>query len=366
MMASPETLVVVDRGHRHLRINATDFDVESHRVPVVLDLPYLFQLRSKSFYKVCYVPTAVTCMMIESLQRAHPSWPTPVAVETVSQARDLPVHKFDFAVVHGLTEGSVSLELRNAAEACGRNTLIVENGYIRQIGNTKYHQLSWNTIGHIPLHIDDDDRRLKRYLAAGDRCVSVDDYNSSGDVLLLCQKPYDAQHKMSLHATLCWIIGMARDLGSVFPDRRIVMRPHPSNSDVVMSSPIPGVVESGALADLFDDVHVDITLAESLEQAGIVVTINSTSGVESIMAGKHIICHEAAHYARLSYMPLSFVLFACDDAVHHQRYNNNKARLAFHMNDLRRRYLCQLANSQWCDDELRAVQYLGAVLGQIV
>jgi hypothetical protein len=96
------------------------------------------------------------------------------------------------------------------------------------------------------------------------------------DVLVCGQKPDDAQHGMDLAGVTAWATETIARCRALFPDRVIVYRPHPKAQRV----------DHEALYGA-DAVSIpgQTTLREALATAAVLVTHNSTAGVEAIDAG---------------------------------------------------------------------------------
>lgn len=177
---------------------------------------------------------------------------------------------FGLVVVYGL--GNARSIIRDDYAAMGVPVIVMEQGHIER---GEYWQVGIHTINWLPQEECPTDRRLAMGINRPVRRQNADGY-----VLVLGQKPGDAQH--SITDMGAWATSQLKVIRRA-TKRRIVWRPHPK-------APInvPG----------FDDTqHPDMPLEDSFAGAWAVVTHNSNAGLKALLAGLPVFCDPGAMYA---------------------------------------------------------------------
>ena len=149
----------------------------------------------------------------------------------------------------------------------GFDVLVFERGYI---GNRfEWTSLAWNGLngrGHAPV-IDDGGERFKSHHEP------LSPWNPHGQYVLICgQVPGDAS--LQGRDLNPWYEEQAEK----YADHDIVFRPHPLGAG------------RGAIQELKGAITSNRSLSEDLEGASLVVTYNSNTGVDALLAGKPVYC----------------------------------------------------------------------------
>lgn len=172
-------------------------------------------------------------------------------------------------------------EVAGWCESRGCPVLVTDLGYLNRAnrdGEAGYYQLGLGRIGWTPETSPHGGRlaqlgiELKPYVESG------------GDVLVLGQMPGDTQHRLDEDELSLFYLEAVESIGEAAG--RVVWRPHPRCAD--MASPDPAWIRDEG------------TLQEALATASIVVTYNSTAGLEAIAEGRRVVCAPEAHYAPLA------------------------------------------------------------------
>lgn len=215
------------------------------------------------------------------------------------------VEDFDLVAVYGVRKGG---EARAAYEAAGVPVLTCEWGYMARVNTHKdiptgHFQVSLGGLNTPPA-----------FPCPGDRfeALGIDIAARGGDpngyVLLIGQVAGDAAHGMEAGGMADWL----RRMAAQYPDVRY--RPHPRGA-VPLHRGVP--LATG-------------TLAEALAGARLVVTWNSNTGHDALLAGVPVVAHgPRAAYAELAGESLPPL-------------------------DVRRAYFRRLAYGQWTLDEMRS------------
>lgn len=229
-------------------------------------------------------------------------------------------------------------DLTIACNATRVPVLILENGYIsrptRWLVDDRpkvgpFVQVSWGRINNVPDY-QPSDLRLAEVLQASGLEVRPTRADNDGYILVCGQVPDDAQHKLGPTALNDWygdtILRTAKAMGR----NRVLYRPHPMN---LTFKPDRRLLKRphGIIIDYQNPKEV--TLAESMRGACVMVTYNSNAGVEAMIEGLPVICDPKAHY--------------------HAWCNGDAER--------RSKYLARLANMQWTLEEIAAGKPLPVV-----
>lgn len=214
------------------------------------------------------------------------------------------VEGFDLVVVYGARAGA---RVRQCYEAAGVPVVTVDWGYMARVNTreereTGHYQVGLGGLNSLPPFECPPDR----FKALGVK-ITAKGGNPEGYTLLIGQVPGDAAHGMDREQMRRWLAAMAAQ----YPDVRY--RPHPLGR-----IELPGVPELTG------------TLADALAGARLVVTWNSNTGNDALLAGVPVVAHGPnAVYADMCGETLPSV----------------QARLA---------YFRRLAYAQWTLAEMRA------------
>ena len=226
------------------------------------------------------------------------------------------VEGFDLAVVYGARAGA---RVRAAYEAAGIPVITCDFGYIARVNSREEHesghfQVSLGGLNNPPAFDCPPDR-----LRALGIKVTARGGDPEGYTLLIGQVPGDAAHGMDMRAQRAWLESMSRQ----YPDVRY--RPHPRGA--VMFN---GAVLAGG------------SLEEALAGARLVVTWNSNTGNDALLAGVPVVAHGPnASYADLCGEELPKV-------------------------PARRAYFRRLAYGQWTLAEMRSGECQRFILDQLL
>jgi len=160
----------------------------------------------------------------------------------------------------------------------GRDVLILERGYIGD--RFSYTSIGWNGLNgyaRFPHYADDGGDRFSRM------GVEIEDWNPHGEyVLLIGQVKGDASLRgQNLRH---WYADTARHARTVY-NLPVRFRPHPEELKRGHSTTVAGCeTDLGKLRD-------------ALMGAAVVVTFNSNTAVESVLAGKPTVCMDAGSMA---------------------------------------------------------------------
>lgn len=184
---------------------------------------------------------------------------------------------FDLVITDGLRP-PMDL-MRDEYRAKGIPVIVTDLGYVRR--DLGYMQVGIDRLNWLP----DFECPADRWDALG---VELQPRKHGDYILITGQKPGDGSHGMS--DTQLWKLyaGWVEEIRQ-HTDREIVFRPHPFARDMGLE---------GVLIDKPSDKKSG-GLAEAIEGAHCVVTYNSTSGTDALIAGVPVFCHESAQYADL-------------------------------------------------------------------
>lgn len=222
---------------------------------------------------------------------------------------------FDCAVTDGIREPMKTM--CEEYTALGLPVLVMDLGYLNRWDG--YHQLGLNRLNWMPEEECPSDRFYR---------LGIDlKPQSGGDYILITgQKPYDGQHHMGPEELVAMYSDWVREIRQR-TDREIVFRPHPKGYDLK----VPGVT-LGLPTNLTSG-----GLDEAIAGAHCVVTYNSTSATDALIAGKPVFCHESAQASSLANSDLS-----------------NIERPRFPSDQERQQHFNRVAYSQWLAQELES------------
>lgn len=189
-------------------------------------------------------------------------------------------------VAFALTVGEHSPEsaARQMLAAAGVDTMVLDLGYFRRASGandeTGYNQAGWNRIGWLP----EGNLPASRWEALE---LGIEPpregTGSPKTVLALGQVEGDSQHGLSGEEMESWLYGAAVRVCREHPPARAKLRPHP---------------KQGWKPRLrWDRVSAGESLEEDLAAADVVITHNSTAGLEALRQGIPVACASRAFYA---------------------------------------------------------------------
>jgi len=181
----------------------------------------------------------------------------------------------DLAVVFGVGKHAVPYSMHRGniikeQKAQGKNTVVLEKGYIKR---DHYYSAGLNG-----LNANAD---FNNKLSIGDRWEKLDvklepwRIRQKGPILLCAQVPWDASVQHTNHIEWCaqtvaWLHSMKLE---------VIFRPHPLA--LTATPAMLGTIESRG------------TLEEEFKRARAVITFNSNSGVDALLAGVPAFCADA-------------------------------------------------------------------------
>ena len=235
------------------------------------------------------------------------------------------------AVVYGLRFQGKDIVDHYAAR--GIPVVVIDHGYIKRVNvvsdlPTGYLQVGINRLGWMPAAAPSADRFEALGVSAQARSP-----RPIRRALIMGQVAHDASHRLAPAQLEHCYEKLAEELFEV-GIKTIAFRPHPLGASVNPKL-------------RYDDVS---SLDDAIARADLVVSINSNSGLDAILAGCPAAVLKASHYTELAYRwPVWPALI---EAPNPERVNA---------------YLQRLAYAQWTDAEIRAglplqfLQSLGAV-----
>jgi hypothetical protein len=198
-------------------------------------------------------------------------------------------HKVMFAY----TSGEHTAE-RMAREylACVQIPLVIlDLGYFKRASGAHdrvgYNQVGIGRIGWVP---GEDDARPfcpARWESLGIGDCAPPTSNKTQNLLVLGQVPNDSQHKLSVRVLNSWYDDQVRKI--VNNRSNVIFRPHPK----ALREPVPSCANQVS-------TPCACSLADAIASASVVVTYNSTAGLDAILAGVPVICSPSAHYAHIA------------------------------------------------------------------
>lgn len=243
----------------------------------------------------------------------------------VWKGKHTPLGGVRFGIIRGMRRSSELM--REAMTAVGIPWLVSDLGYLKRtkyadvMGDGYYYQLGWHHIGWTPGFDVPGDRFERLGIPAAVERPNV----NRNEVLIAGQMAMDAQHNLSAMALCHWLTtAWERQLPTLPSSCVPVYRPHPRDTTGIKPS------ISGIRVDRGDG-------SKALERARMVITYNSTFGVEAMLQAVPVVCVKQAHYREHCNLPY-------------------EGRLA---------YLHKLAYAQWTLDEFRDGTALGFLLGCI-
>jgi capsule polysaccharide export protein KpsC/LpsZ len=200
-----------------------------------------------------------------------------------------------FAVCSGTRRSTYAA--RAAATRAGVPVIILELGYLRRSSGMSslvgYNQAGWEKIGWVPPFACPPDRfdalglHLMEKRAGYKQDTRVN--NPVDCILVAGQVGNDAQHGCSSKELGAWL---ARRLAKLQRADRalaklpVVFRPHPNQPKAELP---PGVIHQRQLP-------AQVSLTDAIDNARLVLTYNSTAGVDSMLRGVPVVSHPCAHY----------------------------------------------------------------------
>ncbi|MGE9269167.1 MAG: hypothetical protein ACQKBU_00045 [Verrucomicrobiales bacterium] len=204
----------------------------------------------------------------------------PTDLETL--ARLVQGDRVAFAVTVGMHRPE--LAARSLLEASGVPVMVLDLGYFRRASGPDdedgYNQAGWGRIGWVPSSVPDGERWEALGLPL-EACAFPGEVRK---ILALGQVEGDSQHGLDGQEMESWLWGTAlrvkREYGT--PETKIVLRKHPK--------------QAWRPCRKWDGLSYHADLAADLAVADVVVTYNSTAGLEALRLGKWVECSDAAFY----------------------------------------------------------------------
>lgn len=222
-----------------------------------------------------------------------------------------------------LSSGFASLKREQIAQviSSGKDAWVFDLGYFHRDYNRPgaYFQISINGLARIPKV----DCPVDRWLALDLPILPSRTGDSGGPILICAQKFGDNQHLMDQPAMEFWIKCAVAEMRR-YTDRKIVLRPHPAS--------MAWSVRDSNMYDDWQDAK-SVPIQQAVSDASLVVTYNSTSGLEAIRQGVPIACDSIADY-----YPLSVRNFGLIDML-------------WTGIEIRSEYLARVAYGQWTQAE---------------
>lgn len=217
-------------------------------------------------------------------------------------------------------------KMRDEYNAMGKPVLVTDLGYVRR--DLGYMQLGINKLNWLPSIACPSDRWDRLDVTLADR--QYGDY-----ILITGQKPYDGSHGMGEKQLQQMYSEWVQEIKQ-HTTRKIVFRPHPK---------YPQMVIEGAEMDVPTDINSG-GLKEAISGAHCVVTYNSTSGTDALIAGVPVVAmSDTAQFY---------------DVAEHDLANIENPRFP----DNRQCHFNRVAYAQWTVDELRNGGALEFILEQ--
>lgn len=217
--------------------------------------------------------------------------------ETLGYQRDSLSPKCEFAVCSGMRR--TTMIPRAQAVKAGIPVIILELGYMRRCSGAAsligYNQAGWNKIGWTPDFECPPDRLDKLGLEIlSERPPfknTILPNNPPGGILIAGQVGQDAQHNLSSVELCQWLVRRYRSLILEDPSLRkcpVVFRPHPNQDKTALP---PVLIHQRQLPK-------SVPVNDALDNARLLLTYNSTLGVEAMLRGVPVVSHPCAHYHR--------------------------------------------------------------------
>lgn len=211
----------------------------------------------------------------------------------------------------------------------GADTIVYDLGYMHRSSSddfTGYYQVGLNRIGWVPSFECPSDR----FDNLGIEVKATTD-SGSDKVLICAQKFKDAQHNLDEAQMRSLMKRLCREYSE--KGYHVIFRSHPKSPFEIDG------VESSSLS-----------MQEELERVRLLVTYNSTSGVEAILAGVPAVCLDPnAHWYEVS----------------SKETGGSRDELTMPSEEEVRAYLHRLAYSQWTIDEIAEGYPLNFILKTI-
>ncbi len=221
-------------------------------------------------------------------------------------------HAPRFAFTCGLHRATA--RSRGILAGLGLPLLVLDCGWFHRAEGgadvTGYNQLGLDRLNWVP---PSSHRSPKRWAAHGLAIAPRRPVGADPQVLLvLGQVPNDSQHQLGEYQLAAWLTEHAAAFYAC--GWKIFYRAHPRHVFTKLNVPHTRLESA-------------VPLASQLPSASAVLTYNSTAGLEALLAGVPVHCHESAHYSAVSQL-------------------TDPAALLDHCE--------RLAAAQWTCDELRA------------
>lgn len=205
----------------------------------------------------------------------------PEHVDVDTMKRLIEEHKPHFAITGGMHHHEAVF--RGCLAGYSIPLLVLDCGYFQRAGGpedeTGYNQLGLGGLNWVPEIEAPSDRFDAHRLALTERVQGRGKF-----ALLLGQVPGDSQHHLSEIRLNAWLAERGAELMAC--GYKLFYRPHPKHT-----------ISSGPLrAHTIVVRPQDESLAQSLSRVSVVVTYNSTAGIEALMAGIPVVCSPTAHY----------------------------------------------------------------------
>jgi hypothetical protein len=178
-------------------------------------------------------------------------------------------------------------EARAQLAAAGIPLIVTDLGYIRRASRGQhegYHQVGLGRIGWLPPFACP----LDRWKALGVE-IETRGLLKGKRVLVLGQVEWDSQHGLGDSQLGRWLQLRATTVARMVGGGRLVFRPHPE---------APSLRGRREWAEVEDPGSVP--LEESIRKSRVVVTYNSTAGVEAVRLGAPVVCDPSAHFAEVA------------------------------------------------------------------
>lgn len=182
-----------------------------------------------------------------------------------------------------IIKGARRMELVRAYEAAGVPVFIFDWGYMKRVNNRSEHQQGHWQISHSRLNQPPWFSVLPDRLAKLSVEISRKSYASNNRALLIGQMPGDGAVKGTCHAT--WLRNKAAELQADGFD--VVYREHPRGGVKMPHLP-----------------SADGPQLDEMRASRVVVTYNSNTGHDALLAGVPVLCDPVAPYAELAGMTL--------------------------------------------------------------
>jgi hypothetical protein len=200
-----------------------------------------------------------------------------------------------FAVVSGTRRAT--LVPRSRAKSLGVPIIVLELGYLNRCKGasslTGYNQAGWGKIGWVPDFECPSDRLDKLELHIRKERppykATVLPNNPAGSILIAGQVGQDAQHNLSSQELCLWLARRYKQL--IAEDKSlatapVVFRPHPNQDKTKLTDAIRHQRQ----------LPSSVPINDALDNARLLLTYNSTLGIDAMLRGVPVVSHPCAHY----------------------------------------------------------------------